>query len=105
MWIGLRPAVGRVWSATSVLVEALQNRRAAGDLRQAEADVDGLAAAPTDIGFVLQELSLLRLRALHARSHGGAAAYQQFVPDFRAKATEAGFDPPVAEQVHGTFVE
>jgi adenylate cyclase len=105
MRIGLPPAVGWVWSATSVLVEALLNRRAAGDLRQAEAAVDRLAAAPTDIGFVLQELPQLRRRALLARSHGDAAAYQQFMVDFRAKATEAGFDPLVAEQVHGTFVE
>ena len=55
---------GAVWSvlATTVLVEALLRRGADGDLRDAQAAIELLAAVPTDPGFVLHEIPLLRLR-------------------------------------------
>ena len=53
--------------ATTVLVEALLERGAGGDLDEAQAAIDRLAAVPTEPGFVLHELPLLRLRALVAR--------------------------------------
>ncbi len=45
---------------TSVLVEALLRRNADGDVQQAQAAIDRLAAVPTEPGFVLHELPLLR---------------------------------------------
>ena len=89
---------GAVWSvlATTVLVEALLRRGADGDLQEAQAAVDRLAAVPTDPGFVLHEVPLLRLRALLARAHGDEAAYREFRDRYRAKATECGFEGHMA---------
>ena len=64
--------------ASGVLVETLLERRADGDVAQAEAAIGRLAAAPADGGPVLRELWLLRLRALLARAHGNATTYEDF---------------------------
>jgi hypothetical protein len=56
--------------ATTVLVETLLRRSAPGDLQEAQAAIDRLAAVPTEPGFVLHQLPLLRLRALLARAQG-----------------------------------
>jgi hypothetical protein len=61
--------------ATGVLVETLLDRGADGDVAEAEAAIERLAAAPADEGLVIREIWLLRLRALLARAHGDAAAY------------------------------
>ena len=50
---------------------------------------------PLDPGFVLHELTVLRLRGLLARAHGDVACRRQFMADFRAKAAAAGFEPLV----------
>jgi adenylate cyclase len=88
---------GAVWSvlATTALVEALLRRGADGDLEDAQAEVDRLAAV-TDPALVLNELPLLRLRALLARAHGDEAAYREFRDRYRAKATECGFEGHMA---------
>ena len=85
---------GSVWSAlaTAVLVEALLRRSADGDLAEAQAAIDRLAAVPTDPGFVLHEIFLLRLRALLARADGGAAAYVVFRDRYRDMAKSLGFE-------------
>jgi adenylate cyclase len=85
---------GAIWSvlATTVLVEALLRRGADGDLAAAQAEIDRLAAAPTDPGFVLHEIWLLRLRALLARARGDEADYREFRDRYRAKATRCGFE-------------
>ena len=96
------------WLATTVLVESLLDRRADDDLGQVGAAIERLAAAPTDVGFLLRDLTLLRLRGLLARAHADDLAYQQFMSDFRAKAAAAGFDPPALAATgpfHGTSVE
>ena len=49
--------------ATRVLVESLLQRATSADLKEAQAAIDRLAAEPTDPGFVLFEVPLLRLRA------------------------------------------
>ena len=54
--------------ATGVLVETLLDRRAKGDVAEAEAAIDRLAAVPTDQGLVIREIWLLRMRALLARA-------------------------------------
>ena len=97
-----------MWLATTVLVESLLDRHADDDLRQAQATIDRLAAAPADAGFVLHELPLLHLRGLLARAHADDVTYQQFRADLHAKAATLGIDPLVigaAECVHGTGVE
>ena len=56
--------------ATGVLVETLLDRGAEGDVAEAEAAIERLAAAPADEGLVIREVWLLRLRALLARARG-----------------------------------
>jgi adenylate cyclase len=83
--------------ATTVLVEALLSRGSTADIKDAERAVERLAAVPTEPGFVLHELPLLRLRALLARAHGDEPGYRQFVERFRAKAQEADFEGYLAQ--------
>jgi adenylate cyclase len=82
-----------IWSvlATAVLVEALLRRGGEADPRDAQEVVDRLAGLPTDPGFVLREMWLLRLRALLARAHGDETAYRDYRDRYRAMATELGF--------------
>ena len=89
---------GAIWSvlATTVLVEALLRRGADGDPQDAHAAIDTLAAVPTDPGFVLHEIPLLRLRALLARARGDEADYREFRDRYRAKATRCGFEGHMA---------
>ena len=61
--------------ATGVLVETLLDRGAEGDVAEAEAAIERLAAAPADEGLAMRDIWLLRLRALLARAHGDDAAY------------------------------
>jgi adenylate cyclase len=89
---------GAIWSvlATTVLVEVLLRRGSDGDLAEAQAAIDRLAAVPTDPGFVLHEIWLLRLRALLARARGDEAGYREFRDRYRAKATALGFEGHMA---------
>jgi adenylate cyclase len=79
-------------SATTVLVDALLRRGSHTDVQEAQAAIDRLAAVPTDPGFVLHELPLLRLRALLAKAHGDEAGYCDFRDRYRAMATSLGFE-------------
>jgi adenylate cyclase len=82
--------------ATSVLVEALLQRGGVGDLQEAQTAVDRLAAAPTDPGFVINEIWLRRLRALLAQAEGDDALYCDFRDRYRKMATELGFEGHMA---------
>jgi len=86
------------WSmpATGVLVETLLDRGADGDVAEAETAIERLAAAPTDPGFVLNEVWLLRLRALLARARGDDAAYADFRDRYRDMAETLGFEGHIA---------
>jgi adenylate cyclase len=55
-----------------------------------------LTAAPTDPGFVLHELPLLRLRALLARAHGDETGYRDSRDCYRKMATSLGFQGHIA---------
>ena len=55
-----------------VLAETLLDRGADGDLVEAEAAIERLAAAPTDDGLAARDILLLRLQALLARAPGDA---------------------------------
>jgi len=87
-----------MWIApgTSVLVEALLRRGDDGDLQEAQTAVDRLAAAPTDPGFVINEIWLLRLRALLARAEDDSASYRDYRDRYRKMANELGFEGHMA---------
>ena len=82
--------------ATGVLVETLLDRGADGDVAEAEAAIERLAAAPADEGLVIRDIWLLRLRALLARAHGDAAAYADFRDRYRDMARTLGFEGHIA---------
>ena len=82
--------------ATGVLVETLLDRGADGDVAEAEAAIERLAAAPTDDGVAVRDIWLLRLRALVARAHGDAAAYAHLRDRYRDKARTLGFEGHIA---------
>jgi len=83
-----------VWGipATGVLVETLLDRGTDGDVAEAEAAVERLAAAPADEGLVIREIWLLRLRTLLARAHGDEARYRELRDQFRQTAKALGFE-------------
>jgi hypothetical protein len=83
-------------AASAALVTALLMRGHDTDVREAEAVVDQLAGAPTEPGFVLNDIWLLRLRALLARAHGDAPTYAHFRDRYRDMATSLGFDGHIA---------
>ncbi|OBH71235.1 cyclase [Mycobacterium mantenii] len=85
---------GCIWTALAitVLVEALLQRGGEGDLDEAARAMDQLVAVPTDPGFVVNEISLLRLRALLARARGDEASYRDHRDRYRAKAASLGFE-------------
>jgi len=89
---------GTIWSApgTAVLVESLLRRGDTNDIAEAQAAVDRLAAVPTDPGFVLHEIFLLRLRALLARARGDEAGYSDCRDRYRKLAAELGFEGHIA---------
>jgi hypothetical protein len=83
-------------AATGVLVETLLDRGAVGDVAEAEAAIERLAAAPADEGLVIHGIWLLRLHALLARAHGDAAAYAHFRDRYRDMARTLGFEGHIA---------
>ncbi|MGA8547521.1 MAG: adenylate/guanylate cyclase domain-containing protein [Mycobacterium sp.] len=85
---------GCIWTAlaVSVLVDALLQRCGDGDLDEAEHAIAQLAAVPTDPGFVVHDITLLRLRALLAHARGDDTAYRDFRDRYRAMATSLGFE-------------
>ena len=82
--------------ATGVLVETLLDRGADGDVQEAEAAIDRLAAAPTDDGLVIREVWLLRMRALLAKASGDDTAYRDYRDRYRAMAKTLGFEGHMA---------
>jgi len=81
---------------TSVLVETLLERGANGDVIDAEAAIERLAAAPSDEGLVIRDIWLLRLRALLAQAHGDDAAYADLRDRYRDMAKTLGYEGHIA---------
>jgi hypothetical protein len=79
-------------ATTGVLVETLLDRGSDGDVAEAEAAIERLAAAPADEGLAVRDIWLLRLRALLARAHGDEAGYRDYRDRYRAMATSLGFE-------------
>ena len=90
--------------ATEVLVQLLVRRGSVSDLREAQAAIDRLAAVPTDPGFVLHELPVLRSRALLARAHGDENSCRNLMEHHRARAAAAGFEA-LAATADATVIE
>jgi adenylate cyclase len=78
--------------ATAALVETLLARGSDSDVQEAAAAIERLVAVPTEPGFVLNEIPLLRMRALLARAHGDEEAYRDYRDRYRDMATSLGFE-------------
>jgi adenylate cyclase len=91
---GLSDSSGWIWNAlaTSAVAETLLERNEDGDLEDAQSALDRLASVQTDPGFVLNEITLLRLRALLAQAHGDEAAYCDYRDRYRAMARTLEFE-------------
>jgi len=83
-----------IWrgSETAILVDLLLTRGSEADVREAGSVVAKLAAVPTDPGFKLYEIWLLRLRALLAQAEGDDATYREYRDRYRAMANDLGFE-------------
>ncbi len=90
----VRESGAAIWYAfsISVLVDALLQRGGAADLDEAQAAIVRLAAEPTAPGFVMHEISLLRLRAVLARARGEQTDYRGCRDRYRALATSLDFE-------------
>ncbi len=82
--------------ATGVLVETLLDRGADGDVAEAEAAIERLAAAPAEEGLVIPDIWLLRLHALLARAHGDDARYREYHDRYRDMARTLEFEGHIA---------
>ena len=82
--------------ATGVLAETLLDRGADGDVAEAEAAIERLAAAPTDDGLAARDILLLRLRALLARARGDEDAYRDYRDRYRDMTRSLEFDGHIA---------
>jgi adenylate cyclase len=78
--------------ATAVLVEAVLRRGTDDDLEDAQAAIARLAAVPSGPGFVLNEITLLRMRALLARARGDNHTYRDYRDRYRKMANDLGFE-------------
>lgn len=83
--------------ATSVIVEALLYRGTRHDLETARQTIDRLSVVPTDVGFVLHRLPVLRLRAKLARQTRAEVEYREHLTRYRQLSAECGFDGHIAE--------
>jgi class 3 adenylate cyclase len=82
--------------ATGVLVTTLLDRGADGDVAEAQAAIERLAAAPTDGGVGVRDIVMLRLRALMARAHGDDTAYRDYRDRYCDMARTLEFDGHIA---------
>jgi hypothetical protein len=79
-----------------ILVEALLERGAKGDVREAEQATDRLANLLAGDGSAMREITLLRLRALLSRARGDTVAYRELVSRYQAMAESLGFEGHIA---------
>jgi hypothetical protein len=81
---------------TRVLVEALLERGAEGDVAEAHKAIDRLADLLPDDGSAMGEITLLRLRALLSLARGDDVAHRDLVERYRAMAESLGFEGHIA---------
>ena len=82
--------------ATDVLVQTLLDRGAEGDVAEAEAAIERLAAAPADDGLVIRDIWLLRLRAVLCRGRSDEPGYRHYRDRYLAMAKSLGFEGHIA---------
>ena len=83
-------------TAVTVLVKSLLQSGSPADVREAAAEVDRLAAVPTEPGFVVNEIELLRMHAMLADAHGDVAGYRDCADRYRVRAKSLGFEAHIA---------
>lgn len=83
-------------AAVAILVQALLERAVPIDLQEAQTAIDRLAAVPTEPGFVLHDIWLLRMRALLAKALGDQKAYCDYRDRYREMANSLGFEGHIA---------
>lgn len=82
--------------ATGLLVEALLDRGADGDVAEAEGAIERLAGAPTDEGLMIGEIWLQRSRVLLAWAHGDVRGYAHLRDGYRELARTLDFQGHIA---------
>ncbi|MFC3774998.1 hypothetical protein [Mycolicibacterium holsaticum] len=87
-----------VWTvaATAVLTETLLGRDADGDVAEAQALIERLAAAPAGDGAAMRDIWLLRLHTLLARATSDAETYARLRERYRVTAESLGFEGHIA---------
>jgi adenylate cyclase len=83
-------------AASAALVTALLMRGNNTDVHEAQAAIDRLAAVPTEPGFVLHEIHLMRMRALLAQALTDDTAYRDYRDRYRDMARTLGFEGHIA---------
>jgi hypothetical protein len=83
-------------AATGVLVETLLDHGAEGDVAEAQAAIERLAAAPAEDGLAMRDIWLLRLRALLTRANGDTETYAHLRNRYCAMAKSLGFEGHIA---------
>lgn len=83
-------------AATAALVQSLLMRGTPTDVEEAAAEIERLAAVPTEPGFMLIEIQLLRMRAVLAHATGDEASYRDYAARYRAMAISLGFEGHMA---------
>jgi adenylate cyclase len=81
---------------TTVLVDSLLNRGEDGDIEEAQAAVDRLAAMPAEPGFLYHELPLLRLNAMLAEARGQDETYSELRDRYLQQAEKFGMEGHIA---------
>jgi class 3 adenylate cyclase len=82
--------------AQAFLVETLLERRASGDVADADSAIDRLATLPSEEAAVMRDIWLLRLHALLAQAHGDESAYRDYRDRYRDMAKTLGFEGHIA---------
>lgn len=83
-------------ASVTVLVQSLIARGDRDDLDHAQRVIDRFAALPTDPGFVLYDVQLMRLRALLARARGDEERYRECSDRYRELATAYRYEGHMA---------
>jgi adenylate cyclase len=78
--------------ANAALVQLLLSRGGQTDLHEAQATIERLAAVPTEPGFIMHDIWLLRMRAWEAQARGDGTAYRDYRDRYRAMANSLGFE-------------
>ncbi|TDK86077.1 cyclase [Mycobacterium paragordonae] len=81
---------------TGMLVETLLERGANGDLTEAEQAIERLANLRAQDDWAMRDITLLRLRALMARTCSDDDTYRVLVDRYRTMAGTLGFDGHIA---------